>query len=190
MKRSTWIATVIFLALAGRLFYLNQREPTEEAVEITPPAPVEFLFTDSDGTPTSIDIRSGNGEQVVIARNEAGAWVLEKPIEAEAPQGGEADQASAEAAASQLTSLRIESRPEVAPEAAGLIQPSYILNVEMAGGTKKTVRIGDLTPTGIGYYAQINGSDETLIINRTGLDALFTLLESPPYVEPIATKMP
>ena len=184
MKRSTWIATVIFLALAGLLFYLNQREPTEEAVEITPPAPVEFLLSESDSNPTSIDIQSETGEQVVIARNEAGVWVLEKPIETGA------DQASAEAAASQLTSLRIESRPEVPPEAAGLVPPSYTLTVKLSGGTEKTVRIGDLAPTGIGYYAQVNGSDKTLIINQTGLEALLTLLESPPYVEPTATNVP
>ena len=184
MKRSTWIVVVIFLALAGILFYLNQREPAEEAVEFTPPAPIEFLFSDSDGTPTSIDIKNGNSEQVVIVRNEAGVWVLEKQIETEAGQ------ASAEAAATQLTSLRIESRPEVAPEAASLVHPSYILTVETTSGTKKTVRIGDLVPTGIGYYAHINGGDETIIINQTGLDALLTLLESPPYVEPTATNIP
>ena len=184
MKRSTWIAVVIFLALAGILFYLNQKGPTEEPIEIPPPAPAEFLFTDSDGTPTSIDIKSGSGEQVVITRNEAGVWVLEKPIETEA------DQASAEAAASQLTSLRIESRPEVAPEAAGLVQPSYILTVETAGEAKKTVRIGDLAPTGIGYYARVDGSDETLVINQNGFDALLTLLKSPPYMDPTATNIP
>ncbi len=184
MKRSTWIAVIIFLALAGTLFYLNQREPTEEAVEFTPPPPVEFLLTDSDGLPISIDIKNGAGKQVVIARNEAGAWVLEQPIETEA------DQASAEAAATQLSSLRIESKLEVAPEAAGLVQPSYILTVKLSGGTEKTVRIGDLTPTEIGYYARVDGSDETFILNRTGLEALFNLLKSPPIVEPTPTNMP
>jgi hypothetical protein len=184
MKRSTWIAVVIFLGLAGTLFYLNQRKPVEETVEITPPPPVEFLLTDSDGLPTSIDIKSSAGEQVIIARNEVGAWVLEKPIETEA------DQASAEAAATQLSSLRIESRLEVAPEAAGLVQPSYFLTVKLSGGTEKTVRIGDLTPTGIGYYALVDGSDETIILSRTGLEALFILIESPPVVEPSPTNMP
>lgn len=184
MKRSTWITVAIFLGLAGIMFYLNQREPAENAVEITPPAPVEFLFAESDGIPTAIDIKSGNGEQVIIARNEAGVWVLEQPTETEA------DQASSEAAATQLSSLRIESRLEIAPEAAGLTLPSYILTVETTGGTKKTVIIGDLAPTGIGYYAQINGSKEVLIINQTGLDALLTLLESPPFVKPTATNIP
>lgn len=184
MKRSTWVAVIVFLVLAGTLFYLNQREPTEEAVEITPPPPVEFLLSDGDGLPISIDIKSGTGEQVIVMRNEVGAWVLEKPIETEA------DQASAEAAATQLSSLRIESRLEVPPEAAGLAQPSYFLTVKLSGGIEKTVRIGDLTPTEIGYYALVDGSDETIILNRTGLEALLNLIKSPPVVEPTPTNIP
>jgi len=176
MKRSTWIAVVIFLALAGTLFYLNQREPSEDAAEITPPAPVEFLFTDSDGLLTSIDIKSNAGEQVTIIRNEKGVWVLEQPIETEANQG------SAEAAATQLTSLRIESKPEVTLDAAGLVQPSYTLIVKFNDESEKTVRIGDLAPTGIGYYTNVDGSDEILIVGKIGLDSLLTLVTSPPYL--------
>jgi lipoprotein-anchoring transpeptidase ErfK/SrfK len=184
MKRSTIVVLVIFLALVGLLLYLNKKEPPEEKLEATPTAPVEYLFSDSDGQPTSIDIKSEVGDQVVISRNEAGVWVLEQPIETEA------DQASAEEAASQVTTLRIESKPEVDPEAAGLTQPSYTLTVEMTGGTEKSVRIGNLTPTEIGYYVSVNDSDETLIINRTGLDALLNLLENPPIVKPTPTNMP
>ena len=186
MKRSTVVVLVVFLVLVGLMLYLNQKEPaTEEADTTTPPAPVVFLFSDSDGLPTSIDIKGKTDEQqTILARNEAGVWVLTKPI------ASEADQASAEEAASQVTSLRIESRLEVAPEAAGLVQPAYTLTVETTSGTTKTVRIGDLTPTGVGYYALINGSDETIIISRTGLDALLTLLESPPYVNETTTNTP
>jgi len=176
MKRSTWIAVVIFLALVGTLFYLNQREPIEEPAEITPPAPVEFLFTEEDGLITSIEVKSDAGEQVLIARNETGEWVLEQPIETEANQG------SAEAAATQLTSLRIESRPKVAPDAAGLVQPSYTLIVKFNDEIRKTVRIGDLAPTGIGYYINVNGGDEILIVGKIGLDSLLTLVTSPPYL--------
>jgi hypothetical protein len=181
MKRSTVIVLIIFLALVGLVLYLNQREPKAEEANATPTATVEFLFSENDGLPTRIDIRNKAGEQVAIARNEAGVWVLEQPIKSDA------DQASAEAAASQVTSLRIVSKPEVDPEAAGLVQPSYTLTVEMTSGTKKSVRIGDLTPTGSGYYARIDDSNKTLIISQTGLDALLTLLKSPPYLEPTPT---
>lgn len=175
MKRSTWIVLVIFLALAGLTFYLNQKEPATEELDITPAAPVEFLLPESDGLPTSIDIKSEAGERVTVMRNEAGVWVLKQPVETEANQG------SAEAAATQLTSLRIVSHPEVAPDVVGLNPPSYTLTVELTGGTVKTVRIGDLTPTESGYYASFGNSEEVLIISKTGLDALLILLESPPF---------
>ena len=184
MKRSTGIVLVIFLALVGLLFYLNQKEPPAEEQDATPVPTAEILFDAGDGSPTSIDIKSNTGEQVAIARNDDGVWVLKKPIEADADQG------SAEAAASQLTSLRVESRLEVAPDEVGLVQPSYILTVELPDGREIGVRIGDLTPTGIGYYAQVDGSDETLILDKTGLDAVLALVESPPYVEVTATNTP
>ena len=177
MKRSTWIVLVIFLALAGLLLYLNQKEPvTEEGADVIPTAPVEYLFTEIDGLPTSIDIMSKTGEHVVIARNQAGEWVLKQPIEAEANQG------PAEAAASQLTTLRIMSRPEVATDEVGLVPSSYIMTVELTSGMVKTVRIGDVTPTESGYYTNVNESNKVLIIGKTGLDSLLTLVSSPPYV--------
>jgi hypothetical protein len=176
MKRSTWIVLVIFLALVGFMLYLNQKEPaTPEELEATPAAPAEFLFTETDGLPISIDITSKTGEQVHIERNAAGEWIVKQPIETEANQG------SAEAAASQLTALRIVSRPEVAPGEAGLTQPSYVMTVKLTGGTVKAVRIGDLTPTSSGYYSNVNDSNEVLIVSKTGLDALLTLVTSPPY---------
>jgi len=177
MKRSTWIVLVIFLALVGVFFYLNQRETTvSEDGEASPTvAPVEYLFNEADGLPSSIEIKSDNGDQVHIERNEAGEWVLKQPIETEANQG------SAEAAASQLTALRIVSRPEVAPADAGLVRPSYDMTVKLTGGTVKHVRIGDLTPTESGYYTSVDDSDEVLIVSKTGLDSLLVLLTSPPY---------
>jgi len=178
MKRSTWIMLVIFLALVGVFFYLNQRETTASESEDASAtvAPVEYLINENDGLPNSIEIKSNSGDQVHIERNEAGEWVLKQPIQTEANQG------SAEAAASQLTALRIVSRPEVAPADAGLNHPSYEITVKLTGGTVKNVRIGDLTPTKNGYYTSVDDNDEVLIVSKTGLDSLLVLLTSPPYV--------
>ena len=184
MKRSTVIVLIVFLALVGLVVYLNQKEPVVEESDVPTSEPARFLFSENDGLPTSIDIQDSNGNQVVIARNDAGVWVLEMPIEAEA------DQASAQAAASQITSLRILSSVEVAPADAGLVQPSHVLTVKLSADTQKTVRIGDLTPTESGYYSQSNGSDEILILSKSGVDALFTLLDSPPVAIETATEIP
>jgi len=184
MKRSTVILLLIFLALVGLLVYLDQREPAGEEAATATAEPVEFLFSESDGVPSSIDIQNKDGEQVVIVRNEAGLWVLEQPIEAEA------DQASAQAAASQLTSLRVLSMVEVAPADVGLVQPSYTLTVKLTGNTQKTVRIGDPTPTGSGYYARVGEENKVFVLSKVGLDALFELLDSPPFSKATETVTP
>ena len=184
MKRSTTILLVIFLALVGLVFYLNQREPEVEASDVPTSEPAKFLFSESDGLPTSIDIQDSDGNQVVVVRNDAGVWVLEKPIEVEA------DQASTQAAASQLTSLRVLSTVEVAPADVGLVQPSHVLTVKSSADTQITVRIGDLTPTESGYYAQSDGSGDILILSKSGVDALFTLLDSPPVAIETETAIP
>ncbi len=175
MKRSTWILLVIFLALAGGMFYLYQNEPVIEEVDTTPTSPDEFLFTEINGLPTSIAIKNVSDEQVTVMRNDEGVWVLKQPVETEANQG------SVEAAATQLTSLRIVSRPEVVPDIVGLKPPSFTLTVVLTDRTKKNVYIGDLAPSGSGYYASVNDSDEVIIISKAGLDSLLVLLESPPY---------
>jgi hypothetical protein len=174
MKRSTGIVLIIFLALVGLMLYLNQKSPATETADVTPTATVENLFAATDGLPTSIDIKSESGDEVSIERNDAGVWVLKQPIEAEADQG------SAEAAASQASALRIVSRPQVAPADVGLTQPAYVLTVKLTSGMLKTVRIGDLTPTSSGYYTSVNDSSEVLIVGKSGLDALLTMVKSPP----------
>ena len=175
MKRSTSIVLIVFLALAGLTFYLQQNSSPAEEFDFPTPVPVEYLLSASEGFPISISIVSDSGEQVNVMRNEKGAWVFKQPLEAEANQG------SVEAAATQLTSLRIISHPEVDPDIVGLNPPAYTLTVELDGGTEKTIRIGDITPTSIGYYATINNSEKVVIIGKTGLDSLLILLESPPY---------
>lgn len=175
MKRSTLITLVVFLLLVGLTLYLQQREPTKEVTDATPVEPVEFLLSETDGIPTSIDIRNDSGERVQIIRDEDGLWVLEKPIKTEASQG------SAEAAATQLSSLRIVSHPDVAPDIVGLDPASYTMTVKLSSGEEKSVRIGDLTPTESGYYADVNKSEEVLILSKSGIDALLVLLTSPPY---------
>ncbi|MFZ5822645.1 MAG: DUF4340 domain-containing protein [Chloroflexota bacterium] len=177
MKRSTWIVLFVFLALVGLMVYLDQKEtPTDETAATTPTVPPEKLFNETDGTPTSIEIASQDGRTVKLAHNEAGLWTLEKPIEAEADQG------AAEAAATQVASLRILSKPEVAPADAGLVSPSFSLTVKTSSGAEKDIRIGDTTPTGSGYYAQEAGSEAVIILDKTGIDVLLGLLASPPYL--------
>jgi hypothetical protein len=166
--------------LAGVYYYLNNREVPADlestAEPVTEAAPT-YLFTEEEGTPTAIRIEAKSGDTVEVARGEDGAWEMIQPVEAAA------DQATVEAAATQVTALRIlETVPEVDPQIVGLDTPEAVLTVEFTEGGERTVDIGVITPSESGYYVR-NAEGEVVIISRSGIDALLGILIAPPYLE-------
>jgi hypothetical protein len=178
MRQSTVIYLLLFLVLIGAYYYLNNRaQPADIALTVEPTSEVSYLFTAEDGVPTSIRIESKAGDIVEVARNVENAWALKLPIEAAA------EQASAEAAASQVTTMQILDRlPDIDPEIVGLTDPEYILAIKFTSGVERNVKIGVITPTESGYYVQ-NTDDETVIVSKSSVDALLELLNNPPYLE-------
>lgn len=177
MRRSTVIYLLLFLGMAGAYYYLNNRpEPADVAVTVEPEAVVEYLFSSADGMPTSIRMESQAGEVVEFTRNAENAWALILPIETAAEQG------ASEAAASQLTTIRINDRlPNINPKDVGLDVPAYTLSVKFTNGVERIVEIGVITPTESGYYVSMDG--EVVIVSRSAIDALIGLLTNPPYAE-------
>jgi hypothetical protein len=178
MRQSTVIYLVLFLLVIGAYYYLNNREePADIALTLEPTSEVSYLFTAEDGLPTSIRIESKSGDTVEVARNPENAWELILPREATA------DQASAEAAASQVTTMQILDRlPDIDPEIVGLTDPEYNILVKFTSGVERNVKIGVITPTESGYYVQ-NTDGETVIVSKSSVDALLGLLNNPPYLE-------
>ena len=180
IRRSTVVYIVLLLALAGAYYYLNNRNKTsdiEVTAEATSPATQAYLFTAEDGTPSSIRIESQAGQTVEVARGADNAWVLKQPIEAKA------DQASAEAAASQITTISIlDTVPNVDPKIVGLETPEDVLTVKFTNGVERTVDIGVITPSESGYYIR-NAEGKVSIVSRSAIDALLGLLDNPPYLE-------
>lgn len=177
MRRSTIVYLVLFAVVLAAAYYFNNRAETAEA-DVTPEpttAPIEYLFSSTDGLPTRIRIESKAGEAVEVARNEENAWALIQPEEAAADQG------TVESAAGQVATIRILERvPSLAPEDAGLDDPEYIMTFEFTSGVERMLEIGVLTPTERGYYARGDG-DEILILSTVSVDSLLGLLSDPPY---------
>ncbi|HET9909121.1 MAG TPA: DUF4340 domain-containing protein [Anaerolineales bacterium] len=178
MRRPTVIFLLLFLALAATYYYLNNREqPADIALTVEPTTEVTYLFPAEDGLPTSIRIESNAGDAVEVARDTDNAWALIQP------QAAPADQASAEAAASQVTTMQIlDTIPDVDPEIIGLADPQYIITIKFTGGVERKVDIGVVTPTESGYYVR-NTNGDIVIISRSSVDALLGLLLNPPYLE-------
>jgi hypothetical protein len=178
MRRSTVVYLLLLLVLAGVYYYLNNRgQPADITVTLEPGSQVSYLFTAEDGLPTSIRIEAKTGERVEVARGADGAWALVEPIEAKA------DQAAAEAAASQVATVRVlDSVPDVDPEIVGLSIPEYTLTVGFTSGVERKAEIGVITPTESGYYVR-NADGEIVIVSKSSLDSLLGMLTNPPYLE-------
>jgi len=177
MRRSTVIYLLLFLVMAGAYYYLNNRPKTADiALTLTPEETVSYLFTSSDGIPTSIHMESKTGEVVELMRNADNAWALTLPLKASADQG------AVEAAVSQLTTIRITDHLQnISPKDVGLDAPDFKLIVKFTNNVERIAEIGVVTPTGNGYYVRSSG--QIVIVSKSAIDALIGLLTNPPYAE-------
>jgi hypothetical protein len=184
MRRSTVIYILLFIVMAGIYYYFNNRpEPADIAVTVEPEAVVEYLFSSADGVVASIRMESQTGEVVELARDAENAWALILPSEAAAEQG------ASEAAASQLTTIRINDRlPNISPKDVGLDVPAYSLSVKFTNGVERIAEIGVITPTESGYYVGMDG--KIVIVSRSAIDTLIGLLANPPYAETQTPPLP
>lgn len=189
-RLDTLIAILVLAALIGYTFYLN-REKKNAEVEATPAGEtVSFVFTEADGAPNSIEIKpaAGDAQRVKVARDAKNAWTLTLPIKTEANQG------SAEAAASQVSALQIISTlpTDADPSIFGFDSPAYVITLGFARGNTHTLEIGDSTPTQSGYYTRLDKS-KIFIVSMSGIDALTQLAAFPPYLNtptPLPTETP
>jgi hypothetical protein len=186
-RPGTWITLIVLTAVIGAAIYLNQQADTEALAEVTPAAEENFLFG-QDVQVNSIQVQPVEGETVALARGENQAWALTQPNEAEADQG------LAEAAASQVTALRIiDPLVDVSdPSVFGLANPAFIVTLGFADGTTSVLEIGDVTPTNSGYYVRTDDGSY-YVVALSGLSALTNLVTAPPYLStpaPTSTPLP
>src|SRR3972149_759473 len=182
-RTGTWITLLLLAALIGLAYYLNRNEPIAET-EATPALEATFVISEQDGNITGIEIKPVDGETVKVARNGEKVWVLELP------SATEADQGLVEAAASQITALKIIGEVDADASILGLDEPAYVITIEFADGTKRTLELGDTTPPRSGYYLRVD-KKKTLILTLSSIDSLTNLTRFPPYLNtPTPTPLP
>lgn len=188
-RTGTWVALLVFAAIIAAIVYLN-RNPIEDAESETTPAAEEAPLFAEGSVVTSIEVKPLEGETVKLERNESQAWVLTQPDEVEADQG------LAEAAASQVTALRIVTEVDNTkdPSIFGFDQPAYILTIGFEDDTTSTLEVGDTTPSENGYYVRMDG-DKFYVVALSGIGSLTNLSSAIPYLNtptpiPTATSTP
>lgn len=174
VRRSTLVVLIILAALIAFSFYLRNQQ-SRQAARPMPTEGSAALFTTADGSPTEIRLVAAAGDSVEFGRDQSGLWVVKAPLALAA------DQAASEAAATQVTGLRVLSNVQLGLDIVGLDTPADTLTVTFSSGKSHKLLIGSVTPIQSGYYCQLDAGP-VVVVDKPGVDALLGLLTSPPYL--------
>jgi len=67
IRKETWLVLVVFAVLIGYAVYLNNQKKASSEVATPLPASA-FLINASEGQPTSIEVKSADGQSVKLVR--------------------------------------------------------------------------------------------------------------------------
>jgi hypothetical protein len=185
IRSGTITALVTFLLVVAVSVYISQKKETDAATATPVGGETTYVFTEVDGILTSIKIEPSVGETVQIDRNAENIWELILPTKTEA------NQSTAEAAATQLSALSIvTSEIKGEPSIFGLDEPAYVITVTFTGGQTHVLEVGDAAVTNNGYYVRLDKT-KIMLVSLSGIDALTQLAIFPPYLNtPTPTALP
>jgi hypothetical protein len=182
IRRSTWIILLVFLVWLGGAWYF-QKYQAEKAAAVTPTVARKLLFEGVDQEQISgIEITSALGQTFAVAKDQDGNWVIEGFTAADT------NTYQIEDMLSQLSNLTILSEldPSLALESVGLKVPIYTLKLTLQDGQQRIVQLGNVTPTGSGYYAKKENST-VAVVTKYVVDNLINYLDNPPLATPVPT---
>jgi hypothetical protein len=176
MKRTSWIL-LILLILALGAYWLFQVRADRKALEATEtPVVTSYLIEETDSILVSARLYDQDYHIVELQRTQDGFW------EVTLPTLGAADQALATEAETQINALRIVSTlgHVTSLDDFGLTFPAYNIKLVYSNGVSHVIEVGGSAPTGSGYYVRLDAGD-VFIVSQYSLDAVLTLISSPPY---------
>jgi hypothetical protein len=176
MKRTSW-TLLAFLAIAIGVYFTIKYSNEKKAAEATPvPEANSYLIQETDSVLTRIRIFDQDYHIVEMQRNQDGFWDVTLPTV------GAADQVLASEAETQFGALGIVT--DVGQVASlsdfGLTFPAYTIKLTYANGVEHKIEVGNTTPTGSGYYVQLDDAG-IYVISQYGLNAVLNLIDNPPY---------
>ena len=168
MRRSVWVLLALLAVLFALIFYLGKRKS-----EISPVGSFlvqNFLFAENSSPIIGLDIET-EYFSLSLQRGVDGLWVAVEP------KGAAVQQGMVEAALSQLCALPLLAENlSLSPTDVGIGTQAPITRVHFAEEGESLFGVGDLTPSGRGYYVQY-GEEKIGIVAKDSLDAFFRLLD-------------
>jgi Domain of unknown function (DUF4340) len=163
------IAAVVLAALTGALYWSNRHPASESAAKAPVDAPPKILSLKQEGI-AKIQIKKKGGEELDLAKGDAGKWQITAPK----PLG--ADQ---EAVSSLLNTVSSLNSDRLVDDKAsdlsqyGLAQPSLELDVTSKDAKPQKLFLGDDTPAGNAVFAKLESDPRVFTIanyNKTSID--------------------
>ncbi len=157
--RGLLIATLVFAALAGAVYWSNREKAKEDTA---PPKDVtsQKLISAPEADVTRVELKKKDGGDIVVDRS-GGEWRIT------APEAYPADQDAVQSLVSSAVTLSSDSVVEDRATDAGqfgLAPPAETVLIGMKNGGTKTVLLGDEAPTGGSVYAEVPGNPKLFTV--------------------------
>ncbi|MFZ0951446.1 MAG: DUF4340 domain-containing protein [Candidatus Sulfotelmatobacter sp.] len=167
--RSLIVATFVFFALAGALYWSGHRKPADEIAKASADTAPAILKLD-EASITRFEVKARNAEPVVLEKSNSGSWQIVEP------KPFRADQSAVSGALSSLSSLASER--VVGDRASdlkqfGLDHPAVEIDITEKDNESHQLLIGDDTPAGSAVYAMLAGDPRVFTMasyNKTSID--------------------
>jgi hypothetical protein len=163
------IAAVVLAALSGVLYWSNHHPPSDNTAKASIDAPPKILSLKQDDI-SSLQIKKKGGEELDLAKGDAGKWQITAPK----PLGADQEAVSSLlSTVSSLNSERLVDDKTANLAQFGLAQPALELDITSKDSKPQRLLLGDDTPAGNAVFAKLDGDPRVFTIasyNKTSLD--------------------
>jgi hypothetical protein len=163
------IAAVVLAALTGVLYWSNHHPPSGDTTKVSLDTPPKILALKQEDI-SKIAIRKKGGEELDLAKGDAGKWQITAPKLLGADQEAVSSLLST---VSSLTADRLVEDKAGDPNQYGLAQPALELDVTTKDAKPQKLLFGDDTPAGSAVFAKLEGDPRVFTVatyNRSNID--------------------
>ena len=166
---SLLVAAIVLATLSGVLYWSNHKKTSASDVKVSADMPPNIL-TIPQADITKVEIKKKDGDEVALAKDDAGKWQIT------APQVLRADQNAVSSVLSTVSSLSSERLIDAKASDLseyGLAQPAVEVDITEKNNKTQKLLIGDSTPTGNAAYVALGGDPRVFTLenyNKNSLD--------------------
>jgi len=162
--RGLIVASVVFLALGGTLYWSNHRKPSEDTAKASADTPPSILKLDQSAI-TRLEVTKKDAAPVVLAKSASGDWQITEPKPLKADDSAVSGVLST---VSSLNSERLVEEKAVDLKPYGLQSPAVQVGITGKDNKTQKLLIGDDTPTGGAVYAKLDGDARVYTMSSFG----------------------